>query len=141
MLLSTLLPLFCLHTAAFAVPVAQILPSRQVGSGTLFGPITLPSIQVSNISITLFNFGDEVFDISSISIFGDINDAGECEQTGAGDAPPPPGSEVVLGPIVMPGSISVSNIAVTFFNFADEVFDISSISIFGDINDGVCPPS
>ncbi|KAH7076389.1 hypothetical protein BKA63DRAFT_564782 [Paraphoma chrysanthemicola] len=140
MLFSILLPLFCLHTTALAVPVVQKIAVRQVGSNTLFGPITLPSIEVSNIQITLFNFGDEVFDISSISVFGDINDGGDCEETEGGDAPPTPGSEVVLGPVLVPGSISVTDIEVTFFNFADEVFDISSISIFGDINDGVCPP-
>jgi hypothetical protein len=33
---------------------------------------------VESINISLLAFGDEVFDISGISIFGDVNDVG-CE--------------------------------------------------------------
>lgn len=125
----------------YALPSSSTtIQARQVSSGTLFGPITLPSVQISNISLTLFNFADEVFDISSISIFGDINVSGNCNE--APDAPAEPAtrpdSTVVLGPVTLPSSITVTNIEATLFNFADEVFDISSISIFGDINDGSC---
>ncbi|KAJ8106637.1 hypothetical protein OPT61_g9405 [Boeremia exigua] len=118
----------------------KTVESRQLNLGTLFGPITLPPVQISNISLTLFNFGDEVFDISSISIFGDINDGGECNEAEDAPADPEtrPGDTVVLGPAILPAAISVTNVQVTLFNFADEVFDISSISIFGDINDGTC---
>ena len=130
--------------AAYSLPSTstKVIQSRQLGSGTLFGPITLPSVAISNISLTLFNFGDEVFDISSISIFGDINDGGECNQAEDAPADPEtrPGSTVVLGPANVPGSISFTDVQATLFNFQDEVFDISSISVFGDINDGSCPP-
>lgn len=136
------LPLLC-SGVAYSLPSTstKTIQSRQVGLGTLFGPITLPSIQISNINLTLFNFGDEVFDISSISIFGDINDSGECNKAADAPAEPEtrPGSTVVLGPASVPGSISVTDVQVTLFNFDDEVFDISSISMFGDINDGSCP--
>lgn len=127
-----------LPTVSTSAPAIQ---SRQIGSGTLLGPITLPSIQVSNISISLFNFGDEVFDISSISIFGDINDSGQCNQAADAPAQPEtrPGGTVVLGPANLPGSISFTNVQISLFNFQDEIFDISSISVFGNINDGSCP--
>lgn len=79
------------------------------------------------MNVTLFSFSDKVFDISSISIFGDINDNGECNE--AADAPAEPdtrsGSTVVLGPARVPGSISITDVQVTLFNFDDEVFDIS----------------
>ncbi|KAJ4983197.1 hypothetical protein SVAN01_11297 [Stagonosporopsis vannaccii] len=139
-------PLLC-SSVTYALPTMSTstpaMQSRQLDSRTLFGPITLPSIQISNISLTLFNFGDEVFDISSISIFGDVNDGGACNE--AADAPAEaetrPGGTVVLGPANLPVSISFTDLQVTLFNFQDEVFDISSISVFGDINDGSCPPA
>ena len=120
---------------------ARTIQSRQVDLNTLFGPITLPSVQISNINITLFNFGDEVFDISSISIFGDINDNGDCSEAADAPAQPEtrPGGTVVLGPASIPASINITDIQVSLFNFQDEVFDISSISLFGDVNDGSCP--
>ena len=135
------LPIFC-SEVAHALPSSPTrIQSRQLDLGTLFGPITLPSVQISNISLTLFNFGDEVFDISSISIFGDINDAGACNEAADAPAPPEtrPGGTVVLGPANVPASISITDVQVTLFNFQDEVLDISSISVFGDINDGTCP--
>ncbi|KAH6621812.1 hypothetical protein C7974DRAFT_377478 [Boeremia exigua] len=117
------------------------IEARQLSLGTLFGPITLPSVQISNISLTLFNFGDEVFDISSISIFGDINDGGACSEAADAPAEPTtrPGQTVILGPANVPLTISFTNVQATLFNFQDEVFDISSISVFGDVNDGSCP--
>lgn len=127
---------------ALASPSAsKALDTRQFNLGTLFGPITLPNIQISNINLTLFNFGDEVFDISSISIFGDINDSGDCSEAEDSPAQPEtrPGGTVVLGPAVLPAGISITDIQATLINFQDEVFDISSISLFGDINDGGCP--
>lgn len=136
---------FLLGAVAYTLPFisTKAIQTRQIGSGTLFGPITLPAIQISNISLTFINFGDEVFDISSISIFGDINDGGECNEAPDAPASPEsrPSSTVVLGPVNVPASIIFSDIQVTLINFADEVFDISSISVFGDINDGSCPPA
>lgn len=115
---------------------------RQGGQGILFGPITLPTTPlVSNITINLINFNDEVFDISSISVFGDINDGG-CEE--AEDTVPESyaGQSVVLGPTSAPWDAAlISNAQVSLINFNDEVFDVSSISIFGDISDGVCQPA
>ncbi|ETS75472.1 hypothetical protein PFICI_12416 [Pestalotiopsis fici W106-1] len=115
---------------------------RQSAQGILFGPITLPTAPlVSNITINLINFNDEVFDISSISVFGDINDGGcgEVEDTAPESYA---GQSVVLGPTSAAWDAAlISNAQVSLINFNDEVFDISSISVFGDINDGVCQPA
>ncbi|KAF2026024.1 hypothetical protein EK21DRAFT_116224 [Setomelanomma holmii] len=84
---------------------------HQIRLITLFGPITLPRTHISNISITFFDFGDEIFDISSISVFGDINDLGDYTQMEKDAEMPPGGSQVVLGPALMPKGLEVSNIA------------------------------
>jgi hypothetical protein len=145
---TNLLTLLTLATAALCSPILTVPLKRQSssGGGTLFGPITFPGINFSNASITLVNFNDEVFDISSISIFGDINDgSGDCtEATPESDAAAneQPTRTAVLGPAQLPWSaVDVSSAQVTLINFNDEVFDISSISVFGDVNDGVCPSS
>ncbi|KAF1819053.1 uncharacterized protein K489DRAFT_72645 [Dissoconium aciculare CBS 342.82] len=139
-----LLALLTLATAALSSPILTMPLKRQLGSGggTLFGPITFPGINFSNASITLVNFNDEVFDISSISIFGDINDGGCTEATPESDAAASeqPTRTSVFGPAQLPWSaVDVSSAQITLVNFNDEVFDISSISVFGDVNDGVCP--
>ncbi|KAI1841291.1 hypothetical protein JX265_005766 [Neoarthrinium moseri] len=119
----------------------QIL-RRQVEQGTLFGPVTLPTTPlISNISVSLINFNDEVFDISSISVFGDINDMG-CEEAEDNAPESHSGQNVVLGPADAPWSSAlIRDVEISLINFNDEVFDISSISIFGDVNDGDCQPS
>ena len=137
MLSRILLTLFTLSVATVTLLIARaVLDSTS--SGTLVG---FPRI---NLSFTLFN--DEVFDISSISFFGDINDGSSSE---AATTPEPSNTAVGAQP---PGSLMFgqipwswpwpvaepsTNIEVVVFN--DEVFDISSISVFGDINDGSSP--
>jgi uncharacterized protein YjbI with pentapeptide repeats len=140
-----LISLLALTGNTLASPSARrsaTLETRQSRSGTLFGPLTFSGINFSNASITLVNFNDEVFDISSISIFGDINDGGCEESTPESEAAASeqPTRTSVFGPVSMPWSAAdVSNAQITLINFNDEVFDISSISVFGDINDGACP--
>jgi hypothetical protein len=104
--------------------------------------ITLPRAPlVSNITINLINFNDEDFDISRISVFGDTND-GECEEVEDTALESYAGQSVVLGPAGAPWDAAlISNAQVSLINFNDEVFDISSISVFGDINDDVCEPA
>ncbi|KAL0572819.1 hypothetical protein V5O48_009147 [Marasmius crinis-equi] len=130
---------------ASAAPSIHV-DARQTGGGLfdiLFGPFTFPrNANISNANIRLINFGDEVFDISSISIFGDINDGGceENENETIQEAAEN-GQQVVLGPASVPVDPSqIQNSQIELINFADEVFDISSITIFGDVNDGTCAP-
>jgi hypothetical protein len=139
-----LLSLLALTTTTLASPVTRrsaALDTRQ-STGTLFGPLTFPSFNFSNASITLVNFNDEVFDISSISVFGNINDGG-CEETtpeAEEAASQQPTRTSVFGPVSMPWNVvDLRDARITLVNFNDEVFDISSISVFGDINDGSCP--
>jgi hypothetical protein len=133
-------------TTTLAFPSARrsssALTTRQATTGTLFGPLTFPDINFSNASITLINFNDEVFDISSISIFGDINDGGCEESTPESEAveSQQPTRTSVFGPVSMPWNVvDIRDSRITLVNFNDEVFDISSISVFGNINDGACP--
>jgi len=139
--LTMILPLlYSSATSALPSPPAKPIVVRQLGLGTLFGPFTLPQVPLSNVALTLVNAQDEVFDISSMSIFGDINDSNNCTQVP--DAPATAanhqGQIVVFGPVNTSGMASITNMSITLINFQDEVFDISSISVFGDINDGSC---
>jgi hypothetical protein len=139
MLSKFLLTLLTLSVATIALLIARIVLDAN-STGTLFRFPTFPRI---NLSFTLFN--DEVFDISSISFFGDINDGSSSE------AATTPESDTAAG-VQLPGSSMFgqipwswpwplaepsTNIEVVVFN--DEVFDISSISVFGNINDGASP--
>lgn len=92
-LISSILALISILARAPASPVAlasniQPTPSQSDGlTGALFGPLTIHAgSSINNANLTLINFADEVFDISSISIFGDIND-GECEVNEDGPEP------------------------------------------------------
>ncbi|XP_014561953.1 hypothetical protein COCVIDRAFT_85246 [Bipolaris victoriae FI3] len=140
--LAMIIPLlYSSATSALPSPLVKPVEARLLGLGTLFGPFTLPQVPLSNVALTLVNAQDEVFDISSISIFGDINDGNNC--TELPDAPATAanhqGQTVVFGPVNTSGMASITNISLTLINFQDEVVDISSISVFGDINDGSCP--
>ncbi|EMD87603.1 hypothetical protein COCC4DRAFT_22306 [Bipolaris maydis ATCC 48331] len=129
--------LYSSATSALPSPPAKPIEARLLGLGTLFGPFTLPQVPLSNVALTLVNAQDEVFDVSSISIFGDINDGNNC--TELSDSPATAanrqGQTVVFGPVNTSGMASITNISLTMINFQDEVFDVSSISVFGDIND------
>ena len=79
-------------------PILFFFPLSTLTSAAnlLFGPLTLsPNLQISNINI--INFQDEVLDISSISIFGNVNDGGACEQSSPQEARQS-GNPLVLGP-------------------------------------------
>lgn len=116
------------------VSSGQKLGNRQTVTPSLLGPVNLgvPSTQIDSISISLITFADEVFDISGISIFGNVNDGSmNCTaETEAADA-------AVLGPVTLPAE-GAREINLSLITFGDEVFDISNIAIFGDVNDGGC---
>jgi hypothetical protein len=132
-----LLTLFILSIATVFLLIAR-RALDMTSTGNLFG---LPNI---NLSFTLFN--DEVFDVSSISLFGDINDGSSSEAAMTPESDNAvggqPAGSLMFGRILpwsWPWSFAEpsTNIEVVIFN--DEVFDISSISVFGDINDGSSP--
>lgn len=145
--MAPLSPLLTLVTTTFplilATPTAHA-PRQSTGLvGALFGPLTIPvGSSIQNANLTLVNFNDEVFDISSISVFGDINDGGCAEaEEEAQPAAVDTDRSVILGPADIPWTAAeVQSSEVTLINFEDEVFDVSSISIFGDINEGACAP-
>ncbi|EUC43860.1 hypothetical protein COCMIDRAFT_38215 [Bipolaris oryzae ATCC 44560] len=139
--LTMILPLlYSSATSTHPSPPVKSIEARQPGLRTLFGPLTQPQVPLSNVALTLLNAQDEVFDISSTSIFGSLNDGNNC--TELLDAPATAtghkGQTVVFGPVNTPAIASITNISLTMIKFQDGVFNISSVSLFGEINDGSC---
>jgi hypothetical protein len=134
------LPFWSLGTSQPNIKLVTTVRPRET-QNLLFGPVTLPKgSSIQQLNLTLLNFNDEVFDVSSISVFGTIND-GECVEGEEGEEEEESGKPVVLGPADTTASLlDIGSAALTVIDFNDEVFDISSISVFGDINDGVCAP-
>ncbi|KAF6823690.1 hypothetical protein CMUS01_10575 [Colletotrichum musicola] len=110
------------------------LENRQTVTPSLLGPVNLglPSTQIDSINISLVTVTDEVFDISGISIFGNVND-GSMNCTAEAEA----SDAAVLGPVALPAG-GTRRINLSLITFGDEVFDISNIAIFGDVSDGGC---
>lgn len=107
---------------------------RQIELPALLGPVDLPTIpsNISNITVNIITFQDEIFDISSISVFGNINDGTNCSAETDNDE----ADSAILGPVILPSTTgNIRDISINVLTFGDEIFDISSISIFGDIND------
>lgn len=94
------------------------------------GQVDAPPSGNTSASASPVNFQDEVIDISSISIFGDVNDGGSnCT------AEVEPGNDAPLESAAASDTSTTSSQGVTF---GDEVVDISGISVFGDVNDVGC---
>ncbi|TQN65963.1 hypothetical protein CSHISOI_09459 [Colletotrichum shisoi] len=114
--------------------VVGFSPSRRQASNSTLGPIHLgiPTSQIASISVSLITFSDEVFDISGISIFGNVND-GSVNCTAESGT----GSDALVGPVPIPGEGS-RQINLSLITFADEVVDFSNVAVFGDVNDVGC---